>query len=363
MVMFKILDRYIIKSFILSIFYGLMAFTLLFVIIDLMENLDDFIDNNVGTFIILEYYLVFTPEILKLMTPVAVLFGGLFTAGKMSSNNELTAIKSSGVSIYRFMFPFIMVCVVISGLIFYFGGFVVPNANVRKTQIEAEYLKKNESSAISNLFFQDPPNRIINMFYFNPEKLEAYKTGIQTYDTLNSIKMTQRIEAERLVFNPKKGTWTAFNGTVRKFSELNENFTSFAEMEITGLKFTPDDLQVIQQRLEILSNVQLKKLIDDTKNAGYDSQRVEIEYYSRFSFPFTAIIIIIFGLPISTVKRRTGIALQFGINILVTFIYLSMMQIVTALGKNGSLEPLITAWLVNIVFFSAAMFNLFRIKG
>jgi len=361
--MFKILDNYIIKSFVLSIFYGLMAFTLLFVIIDLMENLDDFIDNNVGSFIILEYYLVFTPEILKLMTPVAVLFGGLFTAGKMSSNNELTAIKASGVSIYRFMLPFITICVLIAGLIFYFGGFVVPDANVRKTQIEAEYLKKNESSAISNLFFQDPPNRIVNMFYFNPEKLEAYKTGIQTYDTLNSIKMTQRIDAERLVFNPKTSVWTAFNGTVRKFGGLNENFTSFAEMEIKGLKFTPDDLQVKQQRLEILSNVQLKKLIDDTKNAGYDSQRVEIEYYSRFSFPFTAIIIIIFGLPISTVKRRTGIALQFGINILVTFIYLSMMQIVTALGKNGSLDPLLTAWLVNIVFFSAAMFNLFRIKG
>jgi lipopolysaccharide export system permease protein len=239
----------------------------------------------------------------------------------------------------------------------------VPQANVRKTRIEAEYLKKKESSAISNLFFQDPPNKIINMFYYNPEKLEAYKTGIQTYDSTNSIKMIERIDAEKLLFNPKKGSWTAFNGTVRKFNNLGETFYSFSEMEIKGLKFTPDDLQVKQQRLEILSIVQLKKLINDTKAAGYDSQRVEIEYYSRFSFPFTAIIIIIFGLPISTVKRRTGIALQFGINILVTFIYLSLMQIVTALGKNGSLDPLLTAWLVNLIFFSAALFNLFRIKG
>ncbi|MBK6681894.1 MAG: hypothetical protein IPG53_18790 [Ignavibacteriales bacterium] len=86
--------------------------------------------------------------------------------------------------------------------------------------------------------------------------MRLIKTGIQTYDTLNSIKMTQRIEAERLVFNPKKGTWTAFNGTVRKFSELNENFTSFAEMEITGLKFTPDDLQVNNKdlRFSAMSN-------------------------------------------------------------------------------------------------------------
>lgn len=361
--MLRILDRYIIKSFIASVFYGLLAFTLLFVIIDMMENLDNFIDNNVDFPIILNYYLVFIPEILKLMTPVAVLFGGLFTAGKMSSNNELTAIKSSGISIYRFMLPFLLVCFGISGLIFYFGGYVVPDANTVKTRIEAEYLKKGEASAISNLFFQDPPGKIVNIFYFNHEKLEAYKVGIQTYDSATSIKMTRRIDAERMVYNPKKKVWTAFNGTVRIFGRLNDQFTPFEEMQLADLKFTPDDLQVKQQRLEILSNPQLKKLIQDTKNAGYDSQRVEIEYFSRFSFPFTVIIIIIFGLPISTVKRRTGLALQFGINILVTFVYLSVMQIVSALGKNGSLDPLVTAWLVNLLFLAAALFNLSRIKG
>lgn len=361
--MYKILDRYIIKSFIASIFYGLLAFTLLFVIIDLMENLDDFIDNSVDLSIVLNYYLVFIPEILKLMTPVAVLFGGLFTAGKMSSNNELTAIKSSGISIYRFMLPFILVCICVSGLNFYFGGFVVPEANTVKTRIEAEYLKKGEAAAISNLFFQDPPNKIVNIFYFNHEKLEAYKVGIQSYDSANSIKMVRRIDAEKMTYFPAKKIWIAYNGTVREFGALNDQFTSFGEMVVKGLKFTPEDLQVKQQRLEILSNTQLKKLISDTRDAGYDSRRVEIEYFSRFSFPFTSIIIILFGLPISTVKRRTGLALQFGINILVTFVYLSVMQIVSALGKNGSLDPLVTAWLVNGLFIAAAFFNLLRIKG
>lgn len=361
--MYKILDRYIIKSFIASIFYGLLAFTALFVIIDLMEKLDDFIDNNLTTFMILEYYMVFIPDIIKLMTPVAVLFGGLFTAGKMSNNNELTAIKSSGISIYRFMFPFITICILISGMIFWFGGYVVPDANVRKTEIEAEYLKKGEASVISNLFFQDPPGKIVSIFYFNSEKLEAYKAGIQYYDTSNSIRMTKRIDAEKLLFDQKKKTWTAFNGTTRVFGELNDIVETFEKSEMKDLKFTPDDLEVKQQRLEVLTNPQLEKLIKDTRDAGYDPQRAEIEYYGRFAFPFTAIIIIVFGLPISAVKRRTGIALQFGINILVTFIYLSIMQIVTALGKNGSLDPLLTAWLVNIIFLAAALFNLTRVRG
>ena len=69
----------------------------------MMENLDDFIDQNVPYHYIIQYYLVFIPEIVRLMTPVAVLLASLFTAGKMSNLNELTAIKAGGVSLYRFM--------------------------------------------------------------------------------------------------------------------------------------------------------------------------------------------------------------------------------------------------------------------
>ena len=101
----KILDKYLIKQFLLTIIFGLLAFTLIFVVIDMMENLDDFIDQNVSMDIILNYYLVFSPEIIKLITPVAVLFAALFTAGKAANLSEITAIKASGVSLFRFMIP------------------------------------------------------------------------------------------------------------------------------------------------------------------------------------------------------------------------------------------------------------------
>ncbi|OQY78826.1 MAG: LPS export ABC transporter permease LptG [Ignavibacteriales bacterium UTCHB3] len=361
--MYKILDRYIIKSFISAVFYGLLSFTAIVVIIDLKEKLDTFIDNNLSLLMVLNYYLVFTPEIIKLMTPVAVLFAGLFTAGKMANNNELTAIKASGVSIYRFMLPFFLICTLISVVLFWFGGFVVPEANVKRIDFEAQQLKKDPASVISNLYFQEPPDKIVSINYFNNEKLEAYKVGVQYFDTANSIRMTKRIDAERMEYSPKNKTWTAYQGNLRVFGKLSDKLTHFVQMKLEDLKFVPDDLQIRQQKLEILTNDQLKKLIEDTRNAGYDTQRAEIEYYSRFSFPVTAIIIIIFGLPISAVKRRTGLALQFGVNILITFIYLSIMQIVTALGKNGSLDPLLTAWLVNIIFFSVALFNITRVRG
>ncbi|MCH6576078.1 MAG: LptF/LptG family permease, partial [Bacteroidetes bacterium] len=108
MLMMKIFDTYLIKQFLRTIIFGLMAFTIIFVVIDAMENLDDFIDQDLPAVEILYYYFVFAPEIIKLMTPVAVLFAALFTAGKASSLSELTAMGASGMSIYRFMAPFLV---------------------------------------------------------------------------------------------------------------------------------------------------------------------------------------------------------------------------------------------------------------
>ena len=106
--------------------FGLLAFTIIFIVIDAMENLDDFIDQDLPALEILYYYFVFSPEIVKLMTPVAVLFAALFTAAKASNLNELTAMRASGMSIYRFMVPFLVITVIISIASIYFGGYLVP---------------------------------------------------------------------------------------------------------------------------------------------------------------------------------------------------------------------------------------------
>ena len=110
----------------------------------MMENLDDFIDQNVRGPIILQYYLVFIPEIIRLMLPVAVLLAALFTVGKMSNLNELTAMKSSGMSIYRFILPFLFIGFMIALLSIYFGGYIVPYANKTKVYIEQNYMKKRD---------------------------------------------------------------------------------------------------------------------------------------------------------------------------------------------------------------------------
>ncbi len=358
----KIIDRYLIKQFLQTIFFGLLAFTLIFVVIDMIENIDDFIDQNVGWSIVFHYYLVFSPEIIKLMTPVAVLFAALFTAGKMASLSELTAIKASGVSLYRFMAPFLITTLFISMFSIYFAGYVVPDANETKINIEKKYLNKGFTFTGSNIFFQDSKTKIVSISFFDVSSNQANQVSIQNFNPADLTEMTSRIDAIRIIYDSTTGNWIAKNGVERKFSSTGQKADYFETLTLKNLNFTPAELLSKQQKPEEMSLNNLKELIKNQERAGNDPTRTLIEYYSRFSFPVASLICVAFGLPISVNKRRGGLAVQVGISILVTFIYLSFLKISQAFGKNGALDPLLTAWFANLIFLAAALINLPRVR-
>jgi lipopolysaccharide export system permease protein len=358
----KILDKYLIKQFVQTILFGLLAFTLIFVVIDMVENLDDFIDQNVSIEIILHYYFVFTPEIIKLMTPVAVLFGALFTAGKSANLSEITAIKASGVSLYRFMIPFLITAFIVSLFSIYFAGYLVPMANKTKVNIEMNKLNKGHQFSGSNIFFQDSRTRIVNISYFDNSNNQANRVSLQEFDKNNLTKMVSRIDAVRMVYDSLSNRWTAKNGVKRIFLNNSQKAEFFETMTLSNLNFSPDDLSIKQQKPEEMNLNELKEFINSQERAGNDPTSTLIEYYSRFAFPMASIIVVIFGLPLSANKRRGGLAVQIGINILVTFIYLSFMKISQAFGRNGALNPFLTAWFANIIFLVAGLINLPRIR-
>jgi len=112
------LDRYVLRQFVITAAYSLVAITILFVAVNMMDNLDDFLDRHATVWMIATYYFYFIPEIMKLMTPVAMLLSALFTTGRLSTFNELTALKSSGISLYRFMIPIMAFSLLVSGISF-----------------------------------------------------------------------------------------------------------------------------------------------------------------------------------------------------------------------------------------------------
>lgn len=328
----------------------------------MMEKLDEFIDQSATFNIILEYYVVFIPEIIRLMLPVSVLMGGLFTVGKLSTQNELTAIKSSGVSFYRFAIPFLATAFVISLLAIYFGGYVVPEANKQRIYIEQTYLKKGLVYSGSNIYFQDSVNRIVTITYFNVKMGKANRVSIQEFDPSDITKMAYRIDAKSMTFDSTSKNWLLKDGIQRYFYDNKDSVNNFTALEIDYLSFTPEDIIQKQKKPDEMTLDELKVYAASQLKAGNDPTRIEIEYHSRIAFAFASFVVILFGLTISANKRKGGTAIQFGINVLLTFVYLVFMKVSHAFGKNGVLDPILTAWLANFIFISAGVLNLIRVK-
>jgi lipopolysaccharide export system permease protein len=365
----KIIDRYIVRQFLVSFFFGLIAFILIFVIANMMENLDDFIDANAPLKVVIEYYIAFIPEIIKFMTPMAVLLAALFITGRLSSQNELSAIKSTGTSLYRIMAPFLIVALIISLTSIIFNGWVVPYANQKKFYIERMHL--NRSVAASNrynILFQEGLRRIVSINIYDSQAKCARQVSIQDFDTNDMTILRQRYDAlqmqwiQRQEDDAQKGSWVLLNGTTRSFIDSTQTLVRFDSLKVGKLTLTPTDIEKKQRTPDEMNYTDLREFIENQKRAGQDVARWLVEYHFKLAFPFASIIMVLFGVPFASSRPRTGAALGFGIALAVAFIYLIFMKASQVFGYNGDLDPLLTAWLSNLIFLVTGIINLFRVQ-
>ena len=358
----KRIDRYFLRQFLLAAFFSLLAFIILFVVIDLMENLDDFLDRHATIMIISRYYFFFIPEIIKLMIPVAMLLSALFITSRFSTYNELTALKSSGVSLYRFMVPVVLVAFLVSGISVYFNGWVVPFANKRKLEMARTYFQKNiEYVSKSNIFIQDSRTRILSIGMFDDRRNVAQNVSIQDFDWNDLTRLEARYDAQQMQWDTTTRSWNLINCVARRFDLGTETIRSYAVYNIGQLNFSPEDIRKKQERPEEMDYTDLRDFVTSQQRAGHDVSRWLVDLYGKISFPFASVIVVLFGIPFSSIRRRSGPGVEVGIAIAVCFLYMALLQIGQAFGYNGDLHPLLTAWLANIVFFIAAMYTLWRV--
>lgn len=356
------LDRYVLRQFVTTAVYSLVAITILFVAINMMDNLDDFLDRHATILMIATYYFYFIPEIMKLMTPVAMLLSALFTTGRLSTFNELTAMKSSGISLYRFMIPIMVFSFLVSAVSVYFNGWVVPYANKKKIQIARQYFQKDiQFISKNNIFIQDTKTRILSIGMFDDTRNVATRVSIQDFDPEDQTKMLARYDAQDMRWLSDSKSWILYEGTARQFPGSGEVTTPFKIHNIGTLNFTPDDIRKKQEKPEEMNYTDLGEFIQNQQRAGHDASRWLVDYYGKIAFPFASIIVVLFGIPFSSVKRRGGLGVEFGIAIGISFLYMIFLHVSQAFGYNGDLHPLLTAWLANIFFFISGLVILWRV--
>lgn len=359
----NIIDKYVLRVFISTLVFSMIALYIIFIVVTLMENLDEFIDNSVQLDIIIEYYLSYFPEIIKLLTPVSLLLASLFSIGKLSQTNEITAMKSGGLSLYRLMLPFLIFSIFLSIGQYYFNGNIVPKAIERKKEIEREYLKKNRTtSSIYDLYFRDSPKKNLSMQFYSSTGKFGRRVLINEFESNNSEELTKSIEANNITWNDSLDKWVLKNGIKRDIK--NGKIIEIERFDSIDVELNIDHNQLIRLKKEYdeMTFDELEEYIELMKIGGKDVSYQLVNYHSERAFPFANIIVILFGIPFASIKRKGGMAVQIAAALTVSFAYLIFTQVGKQVGLAIELDSLLTGWLANGVFFMLSLIIIYKTR-
>lgn len=344
----RILDFYISRRFLLNVAFSLLAFISIFVIIDAVEKLSDYIDKGTPFPVILQYYLHFIPEIVTLAMPLTMLLASIFSVGQLSKHNEILAMKSTGISLYRILAPILTISLIISVLMIYFVEAVVPAANTKRAEIKGTYVDKISrftTARISNLYLRTSENERIFIAYYNGPERTARNINILTFD---DVFIKHRIDAESMRWQGDK--WILRNVHERNLNGNEEKVTTKDTLVFRTRGLDPNVLGAIQKNPNEMNYEELRKFIHDVQQNGGDPDRWLVDLYLKISFPFANFIIVLFGAPLAAGRSRSTGATGIALSLIICFLFFMTVKAGQTFGQTGALHPLPAAWLGNGLF-------------
>jgi len=359
----RILDRYILKSIIYIFFSCIFVFLFLYIVIDLLSNLDEILRHQATLALLARYYISYLPIMFVQVSPFACLLSTVYTFGKLNHNNEIIAMRSSGLSIFAIARNALIFGFLISLTVFWVSDRLVPISIIEnqkiKIQIEegATKSKTKKIESIANLTLYGLRNRLFFISKFSP----STKTmeGITILEQDENQNLTKKIIATRGVY--QDGLWKFYQSITYKFDHNGQviDEPNYLEEEIMSITETPETLASLKQKPEQMSISQMQDYIWILSKSGATTviRNLKVDLYQRFSSPFTSIIIILLGIPFSLLmrKRATGMS-AIGVSIIVGFLYYVLDAICLAVGKSGLIPPLLAASLSHIIVLSSSLY-------
>ena len=352
-----LIDKYLIWSFFKKILSVLFVFIIIFLVVDLIEDVDRMLDYNLtfNQFSLIYFYSI--PHYMNIAFPMAILIATVMTFTLMQKNNEITALKASGVSIYRLTIPFFIIGILLTIAMFYFENIIVTKSNTLKSDLEKKYYNKNHKNNINkNIILQIDKDRTIIIDKFNFRNKTANNVSIQEFEA-NLLK--SRIDAEYLIWN--NDNWVAKNAMYRSFN----NQRPYSSLSDTTLYLDIKPIDLIESRVkpEEMDYWTLKTFIDRLKSNGREHRKWLVDLYFKTAFPFSNIIMILFGVVLTIRKPRTNFLIGIGLSIFVIFIYYIMIKAGQSAGYSGALSPILSVWIANILFFIFGLISLTKTKS
>jgi lipopolysaccharide export system permease protein len=357
----SLIDRYIAKSFIFYFFAGLSIFVTLFVAIDFLTSTARF-SVDLGVFA--EYYAFYSFEMLFQLIPVACLLATLFTIGTLHKNSELVAMFSMGLSLVRVALPILVIVSGLSLVSFIASNELMTKAVDKRNFIYYTIMKKKpwqySNSKQENIWYRSGQN-IFNINLLNAKEAKAFEVTLYTFSS--DWMLQQILIAKEALLN--EGQWTLKNGSVTVF--FDEESAPITDT------FTSKNLEVGENVIDIKTSSkasaqmgvrELRRYIERNKEAGLNTVPFEVDYYSKFSYVFTTMVMVLLGLSFATSgsNRSGGVLLNLQKCVLLTLIYWGIYNSGLTLGRHGTIPPVIAAWAPNLLMIMLASLIIWRQK-
>jgi lipopolysaccharide export system permease protein len=364
----KILDRYLLREYLIPVAYCVSAFFMLFVVYDLFDHLARFVELKTPWPIVIRYYASYLVQVLEYLLPASLLLATLYTMWRFTRHHELVAVKASGVSMARAMAPLLVVGVFFSLVMAFFKESLVPDASQWVADLMKAKFELVDGVFVDNLAYYNPDSRrqwLVDRFdRTRPEVLLGVKLVEEREDGAR-IRDIVAARAENL-----DGVWWLFDAAIQEYNPQGgpagpprRPANSRLGLPAPRLSERPRDfVNEVKNPLFFSSSDIVRYIKAHPSLSSEERTRRRTDLQGRMAAPWACAIVILFGIPTGARGGRqnavTGVVLALGL--FVSFYAIS--QIGVLLGKTGVVWPWLGAWMANIVFFTAGLAMLIRMR-
>ena len=349
----RILDRYLLREFVVYLLLGLLGFIVIFAVVDLIEKMDVFLDHKAPWLLVAQYFVNLAPDVVVKMLPVALLLATFLALGQLNKFGELTAMRAGGLSLLRILQPVFAVAFACVALSLVLGEYVVPEATRARDVIFEEriqHLQRSMPSERADVTYLGSGGRVWLVGLYLVHEQRMHDVSLQEF---RSGELSRRIDAAEASWDGRR--WVFSAGYVRRFTSGREQAEAFQRMAVDGLGERPEDFAKPGHKPEEMNYFELRNYVERLRASGARVENYLVDLHLKLAFPLICVIVVMIGGAMSTRYRMQGAALGFGLAVAISFLYYGVMRAGQALGHNGALPPYVAAWSADVLFGSVAV--------
>lgn len=357
------LYKMLFKNFIywFLIFQGLCI--VIFLIFDLVPKIDSYMEAKVKIMQILLITLLFVPKALWLTMPVSIMFGVIMALGSLYQHNELVAIYTCGISLTQFTIPVYVFSLLLSvAMIFGDSYVVIPGFRYRERLYNRLTREKEEDRSLDNEEITIRGKKE-NLFWHAGNFISAQNKleRVIIFEVNSDFSFVYRLNALSAVYT--KSGWLFKSGIIRQWGPDGKLFREEKfNKRVIDFEEDPSLFRSNEYEIEDMTIGEARERIKVLRELNLEHNKDLTNYYKKFSFPFTLLLVSIFAIGVSTISRTNILIIAMFFSIGLAVLYYIVQMILEVLAHTGQIPPLIGAWITLVIFLPASVVILRRSK-